>query len=116
MSVERFRPGIEKALALTGTHDLNDMLKRILAGDAQVWVKDEAFIVTEVVDFPQKKVLRFWLATGELEDCLALARRIETWGKKQGCELAMLYGRRGWTKPLRAEGWTEKIAVLTKEL
>jgi hypothetical protein len=116
MSVERFRPGIEKALALAGTHDMDDLLRRILSGKAKLWVEDEAFIVTEIHEYPLQKVLRFWIATGDLDDCMKLRGKIEKWGKEQGCTLAMTYARRGWTKPLRVEGWTDKMAVLTKEL
>lgn len=116
MSLEKFRPGLEKALALVGTHSMADLVKRVQGGQAQLWVVGEAFIITEIIDYPQKRVLRFWVATGELDACIALSRRIMKWGKRRGCELALLTGRRGWTKPLRKEGWTEKLAVLSQEL
>lgn len=115
-SLARFRPGLERALALVGTHTVEDLVQRVVDGKAQVWEEGEALIITEVLQYPQKRVLRFWAATGELEDCITLSRRILEWGKEQGCKLALLTGRRGWTKPLRTEGWTEKLAVLTKEL
>lgn len=117
MSLDRFRPGVEEALAHGGdTHSVEDMAELILSGRAQLWVQRDALIVTEIRDYPQKRVLRFWLATGDLEDCIALHRHIMEWGREKGCNLAIITGRRGWIKPLRSEGWTEAMSVLTQEL
>lgn len=115
--LERFRPGLEKALKLGGdTHTVRDVVEMILDNRAQIWIVGNALIVTEVLQFPRKRVLRFWLATGNGEDCIAVSRRVLEWGKEQGCDLAMITGRRGWVRALRDEGWTETMTVLTQEL
>lgn len=118
MSLSRFAPGLQKALDLAGnTHTLYDVVEQIQRGDAQLWTQDEALIVTEVLQYPQRKAVRFWLATGELLDCIRLSRQIVKWAKNEGCSLAIIEGRRGWVRALRdEEGWTEKMTVLTREL
>jgi hypothetical protein len=117
VNLSSFRPGLEKALALGGsTHTVDDVLDQIARGDAQLWVDDRAIVVTEVRQCPRKKVLYAWLATGELDACVTLLRRAVEWGTEQGCELAIATGRKGWTKPLRSEGWTETLVVLEQEL
>lgn len=118
MNFEQFRPGLEKALAVggVGTHSLTDVIDRVSEGKAQIWWEGDAFILTEIRQYPRKKVLRFWLATGELDQVIVLHRRILEWAKEQGCEAAIITGRRGWTKALRSEGWAETMAVLTREL
>ncbi len=92
------------------------MAELILDGRAKLWVESEALIVTEVLQFPRKRALRFWLATGDIEACLTLHRRVLEWGAEQGCDFAITTGRKGWTKPLRVEGWTETLVVLEQEL
>lgn len=99
-----------------GTHDLEDLAQQIRDGSAQLWVEDGACLVTEVQDTPRKRVLRFWLAAGELEPVVALSRKVLAWGKEQGCEMATLVGRRGWVRALRDEGWSESLTVMTREV
>ena len=62
---KRCQPYIEAALAHAhGTHTIDDVLKIIASGDAQFWAFKDAAIVTEIIRYPQKTVLRFWLAGG----------------------------------------------------
>jgi hypothetical protein len=108
---------LEEALDYAGnTHSLRDVYDQIMAGAAQLWTEEGAVLVTEVVDTPQKRVLRFWLAAGELESCLGLHRRVLEWGRAQGCEMATFTGRRGWERVLGAEGWSPALTVMTREV
>jgi hypothetical protein len=109
--------GLREALSLAGgTHSFEDMLRQIQDGSAQVWCDEGACLVTEVIASPQKRVLHFWLATGELEPVVALSRRVIAWGKEQGCTMATLSGRRGWTRVLTTEGWSPATVVMTREV
>ena len=116
-SLEKFRPGLKKALAIAGnTHTIADVAQLLLDSRAQLWVDEDAIVVTEILQYPRKKVLRIWITTGELEPCLKLIRRVLKWGKEEDCDFAVGTGRRGWLKPLRREGWTETLAVYEQEL
>lgn len=84
--------------------------------EAQWWETDRAVIITEIDGAPRAKVLRFWLATGELEEVIALSRGVLEWGKRIGCTQATFAGRRGWEKVLGAEGWSPKLIVMTREI
>lgn len=109
--------GLEIALAHGGdTHSVEDVLDQIERGAAQVWIRDGSLIVTEIHDYPQKKVLHFWLATGEIASVVSLSHRILAEGKKMGCVQATLAGRKGWERVLGADGWNPMLRVMSKEI
>ena len=117
VSIEDFAPGIEEALEHGGgTHSLADVIEAVKTGKAQLWLEEDALLVTEVLQHPNKLVLYFWLATGEMEAVIALSRRVIEWGKKQGCTAAGMMGRKGWTRALREEGWAPTMVQYTKEI
>ena len=106
-----------KALAHGGgTHSVEDVLDQIERGDAQLWTEQDALIVTEIHDYPQKKVLHFWLATGEIASVVSLSNHILAEGKKMGCDQATLAGRKGWERVLGSAGWSPMLQVLSKEI
>lgn len=114
--MEKHLSGLRKALELSGgTHTLDDVVNQVEAGNARVWHNEDACIVTEVNDTPRKRVLHFWLATGELDAVNALSEEILVWGKAQGCDMATLVGRRGWDRAA-PEGWTPVMTLMTRGL
>ena len=57
MEVEKVTKWIEDALAYShGTHDLLDILNGIRDGQYQLWEGKKGCIVTEVLQYPKKKV------------------------------------------------------------
>lgn len=109
--------GIRKALANGGgTHGFEDVLQQIADGDAQLWLEQDAVIVTEIHQTPRKRVLHFWLATGELEAVIRLSDKAEGWGRSMGCTLSTIAGRKGWEKVLQKRGWFPMLTLMGKEL
>ena len=67
---ERCGHYIEDALEYAQfSHTLEDVLRVVLAGDAQFWPESNAALVTEIIDYPQRRTLRFWLAGGVPRRC-----------------------------------------------
>lgn len=99
-----------------GTHTIEDVLRQIEAGKAKLWVRRDALIVTEIHQTPRAKVLHFWLATGSLDEVVALSREVLEWGKQEGCEQATLAGRRGWERVLASEGWAPMLTLMGRVL
>lgn len=117
MSDEQLIERIAVALELGGgTHSVQDVFDEVLAGRAQLWSTDDAVIITEVIDYPRKRVLRFWIAAGELEPVLALSRQIYPWAQQLGCECAQMTGRKGWTKALQSEEWAPTLVLYERAL
>ena len=113
----RFASGLAKALRMAGaTHTLADVAQMLDEERAQIWALDNTCVITEILDLPQKRVLNFWLATGNKEEVFMLAPRICEWGKSVGCEFAMANGRRGWARTNLPDGWRPIMTTLFKEL
>ena len=61
--LERCKPWIEDALEYcNGTHEFNDIVLGIAESRMQLWAAPRGCIVTEIVVYPQKKVLNLFLA------------------------------------------------------
>jgi hypothetical protein len=111
------RDGIEEALRLGGgTHTYQDVVDQLQMGEAYIFENEDGLIVVEVHDTPRKRVLHFWLATGNLDAVIALSYEAEAWGKTIGCEMATIAGRRGWERVLKSEGWSPLLSYMGKKL
>jgi hypothetical protein len=94
------------------SHTLEDVLRVVLAGDAQFWPQDDAALVTEIIDYPQRRTLRFWLAGGNLETLQELEIGAIEWSRLWGCTASEIIGRRGWVRALN--GYKEAATVGVK--
>ena len=100
------RNGIERALASGGgTHQLRHVLDALVDQSAQLWIRGDSLLITEVNDTPLLRELHIWIATGELEECIALSEDVAQWGSLNGCQAMTLDGRLGWKRALRQRGW-----------
>jgi hypothetical protein len=89
-----------------GSHTADDIIEAIGAGKMQSWVGDESAVITEVRETPQRKLLMFFLAGGNLRELEAMLPPILEWGRSIGCQEARLVGRAGWQRTFLArQGW-----------
>lgn len=97
-------PLLEPAIALSGTHNLEDVRKSLLCGNAQLWIqwndKLEAAVVTEFINYPRGAWFRFWLA-GALKDAQILWDKffdiLYNFAKENNCKGIEDCGRNGWS-------------------
>lgn len=109
--------GIEAALDRAGrTHSLGDVIRQVIAGQAQIWETDGALIVTEIHEAPRARVLHFWVATGELDAVVALSEVVLEWGARNGCSQATLAGRKGWERVLAGAGWSPRLTLMGRSI
>lgn len=119
IDLEVHREQIEAALAYAGgTHTFEDVRAGVAAGALQYWPGVHSAILTEILQYPQRRVLNFFLAGGELAELEAMYPIIEQYGRAQGCTSAVLTGRKGWERSFltRLEGWQPTLVVLEKQL
>lgn len=99
------------------THEVSDVMRALQHGDAQVWCGErDSVAITQVMRYPAKYVLRYWLAAGDLEDLRPLLPKLEEWGRERGATMAEAIGRLGWAREARRAGYTLDAAVYRKEL
>lgn len=114
--IERCRPWIEAALEYSGgTHDFEDIVDGIQSGMMQFWPAPKGCLVTEIVQFPRKKVVNVFLGGGEMEQLANMHPSVIEWAKAQGCTAATIHGRTGWARAFKSRGWKPLHMSLIKE-
>jgi len=98
------------------THSFIDVVEGVMSGHMQLWAGEKGCAVTEIVCYPNKKVLHVFLAGGKLKEITDMHEDAVKWAKAQGCVGMTIVGRKGWKKVFQNEGWKEKHMVLAKEL
>ena len=96
------------------THTLDDVWNEIERGSAQLWPRGDSVCVTNIDEYPRAKILRGWLAGGDLKQIVASEIAIRNWATRQGCDAVMLVGRRGWARAF--PGYTETHSVIMRRL
>jgi len=96
-----------------GSHTLQDVLDIVVKGDAQFWPFDDAAIVTEIIRYPQRTTLRFWLAGGNFETLAEAEPKLINWSKQFDCTSVEIVGRRGWVRAL--DGYEATATIMAKD-
>jgi hypothetical protein len=97
------RPRFEAALTRAGgTHSWADVCARLADGRAQWWSTDDqrGALITEILSYPQLKAVNYWLAAGDLNACMSLVPKVETWAVANGCARGIGLGRPGFARLL----------------
>ena len=97
-----------------------DFYEAITNGDMQLWtaIKDNeimASMVTQIVPYPRKRVLRIISIAGEgMDQWIGYIPLIEDWALSMGCTSLECWGRKGWLKVLK--DWKCSYHIITKDL
>ena len=103
-----------------GEAEPDDFLEALTHGDMQLWIatKDSnmhSVMVTQIVTYPQKQILRvISIAGSDFKKLYEFNDMIESFAIKTGCSAMELWGRKGWKKML--PDWESNYIVYTKEL
>ena len=107
--------------ALDETYTIDDIYKGLIKDRMQLFIswnddRVESAVVTEIAQYPQSKVLRYFLAGGtNLENWLERIQTIiEKFAKKENCTHLEVAGRKGWVRKLK--GFKVKAYLLNKEI
>ena len=118
---EEVSPLIEMARKHSeGELETDDFLEPLTHGDMQLWIATEdnnmhSAMVTQIVPYPQKQILRVILIAGsDFKRLYEFKDMIESFAIKTGCSAMELWGRKGWKKLL--PDWESNYIVYTKEL
>lgn len=114
--LDRCRDWIESALEYSGgTHAFADIVAGVLKGSMQLWAGEKGCAITEIVSYPNKKVIHVFLAGGDMQQIIDFQQSAIEFGKMNGCSSMTIAGRKGWTKVLDKHGWKESFVVMSKE-
>lgn len=111
-------PLIKKAL--DDTYTARNILDGLVKNAFQLFIswedKVESAVITEVIQYPQKKVCRYFLAGGSnINNWLEpIQQEIEKFAKYNQCNAIEVAGRKGWLRKLK--GYEQKIYLMSKKL
>ena len=103
-----------------GEMEPDDYIEPLTHGDMQLWVVVEnkrviAALITQIIPYPQKKILRLISLAGEefdkIKDFLDV---VEAFAIKCECSALEMWGRKGWKKLL--PDWKDSYIVYTKDI
>jgi hypothetical protein len=117
VNLEDYRDKIDSALAYSGgTHAFDDVARGVASAKMQLWPASNSCAITEIICYPQKKVLHVFLAAGDKQELIGMIDSAAAWGKTQGCEGMTMSGRHGWLKVLGKEGWKPVMTVMERKI
>ena len=118
---EEVAPLLDKVKEHTeGELETDDFLEPLTHGDMQLWMATEesdvrAVMITQIITYPQKRVLRIISLAGEdFEEIRSFQEMIEGFAVKLECTALEMWGRKGWKKLL--PDWKDTYIVYTKDL
>jgi hypothetical protein len=114
----RCRPWIEAALPYCrGTHTIEDIEDGIASGQFVFWAGQKSAIITEILNYPRKRVLHYFLIGGDLHELVEFMEpRITQWAKEHGCTAVSGAGRKGFERVFARSGYVPAWRVIIKEI
>ena len=113
----RIESYLKKAAQYTyGRYSAEDIKNTLLKDRQQLWVAFEGetiygFVVTEVITYPQMKALVMHFTAGKelprWKD--VMLSEIQEFAKEAGCKVIESYGRKGWAKVFKNDGYNIKF-------
>ena len=97
-----------------GLWTLEAVEAEIRAGRAVLWPMQRSAAVTQIHEHPNGRVLRLWLAGGDLDELRHFLPAADNYGRMMGCMAVEIEGRPGWERVL--EGYKKRRVILVKEL
>ena len=117
MTKQEMQARFQRALDHAGnTHTVDDVLRMLDEGTAKCWTEGDGIIITTIDVFPREQAVHYWLAAGNLRDCLALEEQINRDSIDRGCTIATVTGRRGWGPYGAKTGWKLRGHLFGKRL
>jgi len=115
------REWIQSALDKGGdTHDFKDIVDGVISGHMQLWSGASGCAVTEILVYPNKKILHVFLAGGKMghgiDQIIDMHDSAVEFAKRNDCQGMTVSGRAGWKKILASRGWKQQFVTLAKEL
>lgn len=120
-ALQKYRVDIERALVYADhSHSFDDVAAKVLKGDLDVHVYEDALVIAELVQLPNYRIYNVFIAAGDLQTLIKVQRepggRFVQEAKKRRAKAITMTGRKGWLRALSKEGWEQKLVTLSKEL
>lgn len=102
-----------------GMITLDDMEEAVVSGRYQLWliVKGYKVLGAGVTEMMKNGTCFVWAFGGKkMHEWFPLHEELEAWAKRAGCNAIHFFGRLGWDRVLRSEGYEKRMVIMRKEL
>lgn len=94
-----YRQELEEMLENSGGfYTYSDILDHVQSGKMQSFATENTWVVTQVNEFPRKKVVDIVFICGDYNDLPKLESQLEEFKDRIGADLLTATGRLGWLK------------------
>ena len=95
-------PNVQRALDRNqGDMDAADVRRFVERNDMQLWVSPQCVGVTQIIQYPKKRVFMLFLGAGDdLEEFKQCVDQLHDYARQIGCDAVEIQGRKGWEKVL----------------
>lgn len=98
---DRCAPFIAPALEYTQScYELEDVKNAVLSGHMQLWPGERSAMITEIVNYPNRKGLIVAFAGGEFDELDRMKATVRKFAVENGCDFWATNGRPGWARKL----------------
>lgn len=87
-----------------GLYTVEDIFEHLQSGKMQSFAEGDTWVITQVNQFPRKKVLEVVFVIGDLETLHKISPRLDAYREEIGADFLMATGRLGWLRR-HFEGW-----------
>jgi len=110
--MKRMQRALDQANGLYSLQDIGDALRE---GKMQGHVAQDTWAITQVSDYPKRRVVDISYVVGNLAGSLELEGKITEWAKAHHADLITAVGREGWWEH-RTPGWRKTGTLYSKDI
>lgn len=95
------------------THSVEDVIEAIRTGTMQTIFNENGVIITQILDYPRKRVMDVFMCVGELDAIKALEGELIAHAKKNKAHFGRAFVRPGLVEHWTKMGWRKGATVMT---
>lgn len=98
-----------------GLYTFGDVMECIDRGTMQSFAEGDTWVITQVHQFPRKKVVEIAYVIGDTDHLKKIEQQIIQWAEEIGASMLIATGRPGWDRK-HFPGWTRVSSNFTREI
>lgn len=117
LSDEEVGKRIQQALDQDGLNSWETLDQRLQSNSARMHRNPHGVWITEIVNWPLRRVLNVWIVAGQLPGVMDLQDEVIAYGRMHGCHIMTTTCRLGWSREIGPKyGWKVKAVQMAQEL
>lgn len=111
--MRRFEEGLRRGGGLYTPQDIIDACRD---GEMQMWTHEDSFAVTQIVNFPRKRILNVVLVVGHMKDLDSIWPNVLQFAQDVAVDFVRAVGRPGWINVIPRWGFHPISSVWVREI